>query len=145
MIASSRSACSSTSDGYGLVHSIGRISPDRPDPWLVKYIFPGGHIPSLAEMMQVFEPQKLSIMDVENLRPHYARTCEAWLRRFDANADRITGMYDEAFTRMWRLYLACSSAGFTTGGLQLYQVLFTHGNNADVPWTREYQYPAETP
>jgi len=128
-------------DGFGLIHSIGRSFPDRTDPWIVKQIFPGGHVPSLSEMMRVFEPQKFSIIDVENLRPHYARTCASWLQNFEAVADEVAHMYDEEFVRMWRLYLAGSSAGFQSGTLQLYQVLFTpRGNNA-VPWTREYQYP----
>jgi cyclopropane-fatty-acyl-phospholipid synthase len=133
-------------DGFGLVHSIGRSFPNRTDSWITKHIFPGGHIPSLGEMMSVFEPQKFSILDVENLRPHYARTCAAWLQNFEAAADRVTEMYDEEFVRMWRLYLAGSSAGFQSGTLQLYQVLFTPRGNNDVPWTRHYQYPgtAET-
>ena len=133
-------------DGFGLVHSIGRSFPNRTDSWITKHIFPGGHIPSLSEMMSVFEPQKFSILDVENLRPHYARTCAAWLRNFEAAAGKVTEMYDEEFVRMWRLYLAGSSAGFESGTLQLYQVLFTPRGNNDVPWTRHYQYPgtAET-
>jgi cyclopropane-fatty-acyl-phospholipid synthase len=128
-------------DGFGLVHSIGRSFPNRTDSWITKHIFPGGHIPSLSEMMSVFEPQKFSILDVENLRPHYARTCAAWLQNFEAAADRVTEMYDEEFVRMWRLYLAGSSAGFQSGTLQLYQVLFSPRGNNDVPWTRHYQYP----
>ncbi len=127
-------------EGFGLVHSIGRSFPDRTDPWIVKHIFPGGHIPSLSEMMRVFEPQKLSILDVENLRPHYARTCASWLQNFETVADKVADMYDEEFVRMWRLYLAGSSAGFQSGTLQLYQVVFTPRGNNKVPWTREYQY-----
>ncbi len=127
-------------DGLGLIHSIGRSFPNKTDPWIVKHIFPGGHIPSLSEMMSVFEPQKFSIIDVENLRPHYARTCATWLQNFDAVADKVEEMYDEEFVRMWRLYLVGSSAGFQSGTLQLYQVLFTPNGNNKVPWTREYQY-----
>lgn len=127
-------------EGIGLVHSIGRSHPDKMDPWIVKHIFPGGHVPSLGEMMAVFEPQQFSVLDVENLRPHYARTCAMWLENFDAKADEVVAMYGEEFVRMWRLYLAGSSAGFQSGTLQLYQVLFApRGSNA-VPWTREYQY-----
>ena len=99
-------------DGLGLIHSIGRSFPNRTDPWIVKHIFPGGHIPSLSEMMPVFEPHKFSVLDVENLRPHYARTCASWLQNFEAVADEVADMYDEEFVRMWRLYLAGSSAGF---------------------------------
>ena len=128
-------------DGFGLVHSIGRSFPNRTDSWITKHIFPGGHIPSLSEMMSVFEPQKFSVLDVENLRPHYARTCATWLQNFEAEADKVAEMYDEEFVRMWRLYLAGSSAGFESGTLQLYQVVFTPRGNNDVPWTRHYQYP----
>lgn len=133
-------------DGFGLVHSIGRSFANRPDPWIVKHIFPGGHMPSLSEIMTVFEPYKFSVLDVENLRPHYARTCAAWLRNFEAVADRVARAYDEEFVRKWRLYLAGSSAGFESGTLQLYQILFAPRENDKVPWTRNYQYPraAET-
>jgi cyclopropane-fatty-acyl-phospholipid synthase len=127
-------------DGLGLIHTIGRSFPDRTDPWIVKHIFPGGHVPSLSEMMRVFEPQKFSVIDVENLRPHYARTCASWLQNLDSVADEVADMYDKEFVRMWRLYLAGSSAGFDSGTLQLFQVLFTPRGNNDVPWTREYQY-----
>ena len=127
-------------DGIGLVHSIGRSHPGRMDPWIVKHVFPGGHIPSLSEMMSVFEPQRFSVLDVENLRLHYARTCAGWLDNFEAVADQVEDMYDEEFVRMWRLYLAGSSAGFQSGTLQLYQVLFAPRSNNNVPWTREYQY-----
>ncbi len=127
-------------DGLGLVHSIGRSYPDRADPWIIKHIFPGGHIPSLSEMMKVFEPQRFSVLDVENLRPHYARTCADWLTNFEAVAERVETMYSKEFVRKWRLYLAGSSAGFKSGTLQLYQVLFTPHGNAKVPWTRRYQY-----
>lgn len=131
-------------DGLGLIHTIGRSFPDRMDPWIVKHIFPGGHVPSISEMMSVFEPHKFSVIDIENLRMHYARTCAAWLENFEAVADEVRGMYGEEFVRMWRLYLAGSSAGFGSGTLQLYQALFTPRGNNKVPLTRQYQY-AETP
>jgi len=131
-------------EGIGLIHSIGRSHPDRADPWIVKHIFPGGHIPSLSEMMTVFEPQKFSILDVENLRPHYARTCAMWLENFEAVAEQVTEMYGEEFTRMWRLYLAGSSAGFQSGTLQLYQIVFVPPGSNNVPWTRSYQYLGES-
>jgi cyclopropane-fatty-acyl-phospholipid synthase len=92
-------------EGFGLIHSIGRSHPDRTDAWITKHIFPGGHIPSLSEMMKVFEPHRFSVIDVENLRLHYG-----------------------------------SMAGFQSGTLQLYQVLFAPHGNAHVPWTRHYQY-----
>ena len=129
-------------DGFGLIHSIGRSYSDRTDAWITRHIFPGGHIPSLSEAMAVFEPHKFSVLDVENLRPHYARTCAAWLQNFEAVADEVANTYSEEFVRMWRLYLAGSSAGFESGTLQLFQIVFTpRGNNA-VPWTRDYLYSA---
>jgi len=131
-------------NGLALIHTIGRSYPNTTDAWIRKYIFPGGHIPSLSEMMAVFEPSRFTVLDVENLRPHYARTCADWLANFDAVADKVSAMYSEEFTRMWRLYLAGSSAGFQSGTLQLYQVVFAHGTNGNVPWTREYQYPRST-
>ncbi len=126
-------------DGIGLIHSIGRSHPQKPDAWIVKHIFPGGHMPSLSEMMRVFEPHKLMVVDVENLRPHYARTCALWLQNFDAVADKVAAIYGDKFVRMWRLYLAGSSAGFQSGTLQLYQILFAPPGNGKIPWTRRYQ------
>jgi cyclopropane-fatty-acyl-phospholipid synthase len=129
--------------GFGLIHSIGRSHSAIADPWITKYIFPGGHMPSLSEMMRVFEPYRFSILDVENLRPHYARTCAIWLENFEAESSRITAAYGEEFVRMWRLYLAGSSAGFQSGTLQLFQILFAPKDNNKVPWTRKYQYQAK--
>jgi cyclopropane-fatty-acyl-phospholipid synthase len=126
--------------GIALIHSIGRSHSRPPDPWIAKHIFPGGHIPSLGEMMSVFEPYKFSVLDVENLRMHYARTCAEWLQNFEAVSEQIAEMYSEEFVRTWRLYLGGSSAGFQSGTLQLFQVLFAPRGNNDVPWTREYQY-----
>lgn len=128
-------------EGLALIHTIGRSHPRKTDAWIRKYIFPGGHVPSLSEMMAVFEPSRFTVLDVENLRLHYARTCAAWLANFETVADQVSEIYSKEFTRMWRLYLAGSSAGFESGTLQLYQVVFAHGTNNKVPWTREYQYP----
>jgi cyclopropane-fatty-acyl-phospholipid synthase len=94
-------------------------------------------------MTAVFEPFKFSVLDVENLRLHYARTCAQWLHNFEAVSDEVRAMYDESFVRKWRLYLAGSSAGFETGTLQLYQVLFAPHGNDNVPRTRAYQYRSE--
>ena len=74
--------------------------------------------------MQIFEPWNLSVLDVENLRLHYARTLRHWLTLFEAEVERVRDMFDEKFVRMWRLYLAGSIAAFTTGTLQLFQVVF---------------------
>lgn len=127
-------------DGRGLIHSIGRNRPARLHPWIVKRIFPGAQPPSLGEMMQIFEPHDFSVLDVENLRLHYARTLIDWKARYDASEARVRAMFDERFVRMWRLYLAGSIAGFTTGSLQLFQVLFAPRRNNDLPQTRAHLY-----
>jgi cyclopropane-fatty-acyl-phospholipid synthase len=126
--------------GRGLIHSIGRNRPAPMHPWIEKRIFPGAHPPALSEMTRIFEPWNLSILDVENIRLHYARTLRHWMHLYEGASDRVAGMFDEKFVRMWRLYLAGSVAGFTTGTLQLFQVLFAPGTNNDVPWTRDYVY-----
>lgn len=132
-------------DGLALIHTIGRSYPRPPDRWISKHIFPGGHIPSLGEMAAIFEPHKFSVLDVENLRLHYARTCADWFGNFEAVKSQVGEMYSEEFVRTWRLYLAGSSAGFQSGTLQLYQVLFAPPGNNGVPWSRRYQFePAGT-
>ncbi|MBS0205519.1 MAG: class I SAM-dependent methyltransferase [Planctomycetes bacterium] len=125
-----------TPTGRGLIHSIGRNATRPLDPWTDKYIFPGAHPPSLREMMDLFEGSGFSVLDVENLRMHYARTCADWLARFELVAHQIREMFDERFVRMWRLYLAASSATFETGDLQLFQVVFARDSNNTMPWTR---------
>jgi cyclopropane-fatty-acyl-phospholipid synthase len=123
-------------NGRGLIHSIGRNRPGTMSAWIERRIFPGAHPPCLSEMMQIFEPHNFSVLDVENLRLHYARTLAHWLERFEANVDKIEAMTDAAFVRAWRLYLAGSMASFTAGDLQLFQVVFAHGSCNEVPWTR---------
>ncbi|WP_298863073.1 cyclopropane-fatty-acyl-phospholipid synthase family protein [uncultured Gimesia sp.] len=130
-------------EGRGLIHSIGCNSPRVLDSWTTKRIFPGAHVPSLSEMMRIFESQKFSILDVENLRLHYALTLEHWLQRYEQNIDEVRGMFDENFVRTWRLYLSASIASFRTGSLQLFQVVFTNGGNNEIPWTRDKLYQTE--
>jgi cyclopropane-fatty-acyl-phospholipid synthase len=129
-----------TPSGRGLVHSIGRNTYRPLDAWTEKYIFPGAHPPSLREMTDMFEASGFSVLDVENLRLHYARTCSDWLARFEQMTDRVEQMFDDRFVRMWRLYLAAASAAFANGDLQLFQVLFARANNNTVPWTRADWY-----
>jgi cyclopropane-fatty-acyl-phospholipid synthase len=127
--------------GRGLIHTIGRNKPTGPlHPWIEKRIFPGAYPPTLGEMSHIFEPYSLSILDVENLRLHYAQTLRHWLELYEGSIDKVRGMFDERFVRMWRLYLAGSIAAFTTGGLQLFQVLFAPQENNDVPLTRAHLY-----
>ncbi len=129
-----------TEDGRGLIHSIGRDRPGHMNSWIARRIFPGAYPPSLSEMMSLFEPLGFSVLDIENIRLHYAKTVEHWLARFNANAARIEAMFDATFVRVWRLYLAGSLAAFSSGEMQLFQVLFNrHGNN-QIPWTRAELY-----
>jgi cyclopropane-fatty-acyl-phospholipid synthase len=126
--------------GRGLIHSIGRNQPGMMNAWIEKRIFPGAHPPALSEMLNIFEPWNFSILDVENLRLHYAKTLEHWLERFERHVDSVRERYDEAFVRAWRLYLAGSVAAFETGSLQLFQVLFTRARNNMLPWSRAHLY-----
>jgi cyclopropane-fatty-acyl-phospholipid synthase len=126
--------------GRGLIHTIGRNRPAHLQPWIEKRIFPGAHPPALSEMAQIFEPWELSILDVENLRLHYAQTLRQWLTGYEAASERVRAMFDEKFVRMWRLYLAGSVAAFSTGTLQLFQVLFAPRGNNDIAWTRGHLY-----
>ena len=128
------------SEGRGLVHSIGRDKAGHLNAWIDKRIFPGAHPPTLREMMDLFEPNDLSVLDVENIRLHYARTLEHWLERYEESVDQVRAMFDETFVRAWRLYLTGSIAAFTTGKLQLFQVLFARSGAPNVPWTRQHVY-----
>jgi len=127
-----------SSTGRGLIHSIGLNQPQPLDSWVEQRIFPGAQPPTLAEAMQLFEPFDFSVLDVENLRLHYALTLRHWLRRFESAAPEIRTMFDESFVRMWRMYLAASIASFETGWLQLFQILFAPGTNNALPLTRQH-------
>lgn len=126
--------------GRGLLHSIGRDRPARLDPWIRRRIFPGAYTPTLREMMDVLEPSGFSVLDVENLRLHYAETLREWLRRYEGHIDEVVALHGEHFSRAWRLYLAGSVAAFTTGTLQLFQVVFSRTGANDLPWTRAHLY-----
>ncbi len=126
--------------GHGLIHSIGRNRAQPMNAWIEKRIFPGAYPPTLREMMAIFEAHQFSVLDVENLRLHYAKTLEHWLWRFEKAAEHIGAMFDESFVRAWRLYLAGSFAAFTNSDLQLFQVLFAPHTNNDLAWTRAHLY-----
>ena len=126
--------------GRGLIHSIGRNVARPLDPWTVKHIFPGAYVPSLMEMMTIFEHSDFSVLDVENLRLHYAKTCAEWFERFEEQSAKVAQMFDAEFVRMWRLYLAASSASFESGDLQLFQVVFARANHNQLPLTRTDWY-----
>jgi cyclopropane-fatty-acyl-phospholipid synthase len=131
-------------DGRGLIHSIGRNQPAPMNAWIERRIFPGAYPPSISEMMDIFEPNRLSILDIENLRLHYSKTLEHWLARYQDNEDKVLEMMDREFVRAWRLYLAGSIAAFNVGELQLFQVVFTRKRNNELPSSRRYMYSDKT-
>lgn len=123
--------------GRGLIHSIGLDFPRPLDAWTQRHIFPGASPPSLSQMMNILEPFDFSVLDVENLRLHYAKTLEHWLQRYEGASERVAQMFDPAFVRTWRLYLAGSLAAFRAGNMQLFQLLFSRSRNNEIPWTRD--------
>lgn len=128
--------------GRGLLHFIGRSYHQPLSTWIRERIFPGAYAPTLAECSAVLEPGLFAILDVENLRPHYANTLHEWLLRFEAAREEIGPLVDERFLRAWQLYLAGSLIAFRTGTLQLFQVTFAGPEYPRVPWTREHLYAA---
>jgi cyclopropane-fatty-acyl-phospholipid synthase len=127
--------------GRGLLHFIGRDIPRPLNAWVRRRIFPGAYPPTLAEVAtRVFEPAHMSIVDVENLRLHYARTLAHWGERFAAIDAQVRERYGERFRRAWELYLAGSEAAFAAGSLQLFQVVFSPLETAPPYWTRAELY-----
>lgn len=133
------------SDGAALIHTIGNTgSPLATNPWLLKYIFPGGYIPTLSELAVAVEKSGLLTTDVESLRLHYATTLQHWHERFSRHRDMIRelmgdGKAGETFCRMWEFYLAGSESSFLAGYLTIYQYQLATGHGI-VPITREYLY-----
>jgi cyclopropane-fatty-acyl-phospholipid synthase len=126
--------------GRGLLHFIGRSERGDFSRWIRKRIFPGAHAPTLREALQVLEPHGYFVRDVEDLQAHYATTLEHWLDRFDKSSGKVSAMYGAEFERAWRLYLAGSIAGFRTGTLQLFQIVFSGAKFEAVPRTRADLY-----
>jgi len=131
--------------GLGIIHSVGRSRTAPPNAWLEQRIFPGSYPPSLRDMLDIFEAHEFSILDIENLRLHYAETLMEWLRRFDGHVDQITHMYGESFVRAWRLYLGGCAAAFLASTIQLFQVVFAHPDDNRIPMTREHLYGTDGP
>jgi cyclopropane-fatty-acyl-phospholipid synthase len=125
-------------DGVMVLHSIGRSSgPSYTNAWIAKYIFPGGYIPALSEVIPAIERAGLLITDTEILRLHYAETLKAWRDRFLAHRDEVTRLYDARFVRMWEFYLACSEAAFRRQDLMVFQIQLAK-RQGTVPITRDY-------
>jgi cyclopropane-fatty-acyl-phospholipid synthase len=129
--------------GVALLHSIGRRDgPGSTNPWIRKYIFPGGYVPALSEVVPVAERLGFWITDIEILRLHYAETLRAWRARFERNRDRVRAIYDERFCRMWEMYLVGSEVAFRRQDLMVLQMQLANTVDA-VPLTRDYIFDWE--
>jgi cyclopropane-fatty-acyl-phospholipid synthase len=130
-------------DGVMLLHTIGRSDgPGSTNPWIAKYIFPGGYAPALSEIMQVIEKSGLVVTDIEVLRLHYAETCKHWRERFVANRAAAKRLYSERFCRMWELYLAGAEMAFRHDGQVVFQIQLAKRQDA-IPLTRDYMIDIE--
>jgi cyclopropane-fatty-acyl-phospholipid synthase len=134
-----------TDDGVALIHAIGRSDgPGVTNPWIAKYIFPGGYTPALSEVLPAVERSGLMVTDIEILRLHYAMTLAEWRKRFVANWDRAARLYDERFCRMWEFYLAGAEMGFRNQGLIVFQLQVAKRVDA-LPLVRDYMMPESEP
>jgi cyclopropane-fatty-acyl-phospholipid synthase len=125
-------------DGAMLLHFIGRkTSPGITNPWIAKYIFPGGYIPALSEVLAPIERAELIVTDIEVLQLHYAETLKAWRERLLAHRDEVARLYDQRFVRMWEFYLAASEMAFRAGDMVVFQIQMTRRKGI-TPATRDY-------
>jgi cyclopropane-fatty-acyl-phospholipid synthase len=125
-------------NGVMVLHSIGRSEgPNATNPWIDKYIFPGGYIPALSEVLPAIERASLLVTDIEILRLHYAETLKQWRERFMARAEEARRLYDESFVRMWEFYLAASEMAFRHQGMMVFQIQLAKRVDS-VPLTRDY-------
>ena len=125
-------------DGIVVLHSIGRSEgPNCTNPWIAKYIFPGGYIPALSEVLPAIERAGLLVTDIEVLRLHYAETLKQWRERFLAHRDEAARLYDAHFVRMWEFYLAAAEMSFRAQAMMVFQIQMTKRQGV-VPMTRDY-------
>ncbi|PKM84870.1 MAG: SAM-dependent methyltransferase [Firmicutes bacterium HGW-Firmicutes-11] len=124
--------------GLFLLHYISALKESDGDPWIRKYIFPGGTIPSLREIVHLCGEHRFFTLDVESLRRHYTKTLLCWHANFLNEMDTIKTMFDDRFIRMWELYLVACAANFNCGGIDLHQILMSKGTNNELPLTRPY-------
>jgi cyclopropane-fatty-acyl-phospholipid synthase len=130
-------------DGFAVLHSIGHMSPpNATSAWLRKYIFPGAYGPAMSEVFAATEREHLWVSDVEVLRVHYADTLVEWNKRFQANRDKVAGIYDERFCRMWEFYLIMAESMFRTGSAMVFQMQLSRTRDA-VPLSRDYMFENE--
>lgn len=126
--------------GVSLLHCITSTDEGGTNTWIDKYIFPGGYIPSVKELICNISDYNFYLTDLESLRRHYGRTLECWANNFENALPEISKTKDEIFIRMWRLYLNACAASFNCGNIDLHQFVFVKGVNNELPWTREYMY-----
>lgn len=126
--------------GISVLHCITGQIEGPCNKWIRKYIFPGGYIPSIRELIWLLPENDFHLLDVESLRLHYAKTLEHWSKNFENNMDLVREKYDDRFIKMWRLYLNACAASFRTSGLDLHQLIFSKGLNNDLPMTRHSLY-----
>lgn len=126
--------------GVALLHLITSVKEGPINHWVEQNIFPGGYIPTLAEMVAHLSGRDFRILDIENIGPHYRLTLDQWSDRFERALPAVREMFDERFIRMWRLYLRASSAAFRAGSLEVHQILVSRGQPTGDPMTREYIY-----
>ena len=127
-------------EGVFVLHYISGRTESEGDAWMRKYIFPGGVIPSLREIISLASDYKFNTLDVENLRMHYTKTLLEWAKNFENNIDIVREMFDDKFIRIWTMYLYSCAACFNTGVIDLHQIIFTKGVNNSIELTRDYMY-----
>lgn len=134
-----------TEDGIAVLHAIGRAGgPGVTNPWMRKYIFPGGYAPALSEVLPPIERSGLAVTDIEILKLHYADTLREWRRRFQFQRAEAAALYDERFCRMWEFYLAASEIAFRFQDHMVFQIQLARDHD-DVPRSRDYMYPSDFP
>jgi cyclopropane-fatty-acyl-phospholipid synthase len=131
--------------GLALLHLITGVKEGPINRWVEKYIFPGGYLPTLPEIITHLSERDLRIWDVENLAPHYRLTLDHWSERFERVVPKVLEKFDERFVRMWRLYLRVSSAAFREGVVEVHQILVSRGQPEELPLTRNDIYKEQEP
>ena len=126
--------------GVFLLHTITKQRETESNTWMKRYIFPGGYVPSIRDLVNTLPEHDFYIKDVESLRLHYAKTLEYWADNFEENLDTIRKKFDESFIRMWRVYLNSCIYGFRYRVVDIHQFLLEKGINNDLPMTRHYLY-----
>ncbi|PAF46352.1 SAM-dependent methyltransferase [Helicobacter sp. 12S02634-8] len=126
--------------GMFLLHSIMCCFEGETNAWIDKYIFPGGYLPSLREVVSIMSESDFHLLMAESLRVHYAKTLDTWYANFNHHLDKISQKYDQRFIRMWGLYLDSCASAFRVGSVDLFQLLLTNSVNNDLPLTKDYIY-----